>query len=135
MASCVAFSADSAPSSNLACTASTTTIASSTTIPMARINANRVRRLMEYPNKFRKKKVPIMETGTAIAGIRVDLKSCKNKNTTINTSINASKRVASTLSIEAVRNSLVSKFTMYLTPSGKSFSSSAIFSWMVSIIS
>ncbi|MNQ69439.1 hypothetical protein D3C85_840420 [compost metagenome] len=62
-------------SSILACTASTTTIASSTTIPMASTNANSVKRLTEKPNSCMKKKVPIIATGTAIAGIKVDLKS------------------------------------------------------------
>jgi hypothetical protein len=34
-----------------------------------------VNRFNEYPNKFRKKNAPTIETGTAIAGIKVDLKS------------------------------------------------------------
>ena len=37
-------------SSNLACTASTTTIALSTTIPIANTNENRVTKLIESPN-------------------------------------------------------------------------------------
>ena len=57
------------------CAASTTTIASSTTIPMASTSANRVSRLMVNPKSCIKKKVPMMATGTAIAGINVDLKS------------------------------------------------------------
>ena len=61
-----------APFSNLAWTASTTTIASSTTIPIASTNANNVSKLIEYPNKFRKKNVPTIETGTAMAGINVE---------------------------------------------------------------
>jgi hypothetical protein len=42
---------------------------------MASTNANKVNRFNEYPNKFRKKKAPTIDTGTAMAGIRVDLKS------------------------------------------------------------
>ncbi|MCY1540971.1 hypothetical protein D9M68_766420 [compost metagenome] len=68
-------------------------MASSTTIPMANTSAKSVSRFSVYPNKLRKKNVPIIATGTAIAGIRVDLKSCKNKNTTMNTKIKASMSV------------------------------------------
>jgi hypothetical protein len=45
---------------------------------IARIMANNVSMLIEKPN-ICKKKVPMIATGTAIAGIKVDLKSCKNK--------------------------------------------------------
>ena len=75
MAFLVAVFAESTPFSNFACTASTTTMASSTTIPIAKIMAKRVSMFMEYPNNCRKKKVPIIATGTAMAGINVDLKS------------------------------------------------------------
>ena len=75
---------------------------------MASTSANSVSKLIEYPKTLRKKNVPIIETGTAIAGISVDLKSCKNKNTTRNTNINASNNVVSTFSIDALRNKLVS---------------------------
>src|SRR5690606_14426232 len=98
--------AEVAPSSSLACTASTTTMASSTTIPMAKIMAKRVNILMEYPKSCRKKKVPTMATGTAMAGIRVDFKSWRNKKTTRNTRMKASIRVATTWSMEASRKSL-----------------------------
>ncbi|MNL88225.1 hypothetical protein D3C87_2178050 [compost metagenome] len=50
-------------------------MASSTTIPMANTRANKVKRLIENPKRLIKKNVPIIETGTAIAGIKVDLKS------------------------------------------------------------
>ena len=108
MAFRVAFFALFSPSSNLACTASTTTMASSTTIPIARTNANNVNKLIEYPKTFRKKNVPIIDTGTAIAGIKVERKSCKKRNTTKNTSTNASKSVVITFSIDAFKNKLVS---------------------------
>ncbi|MPN58062.1 hypothetical protein SDC9_205760 [bioreactor metagenome] len=75
IAETVAFLASVIPCSILAWTASTTTIASSTTIPIARTKANKVTRFKEYPNKFRKKNEPTIETGTAIAGISVDRKS------------------------------------------------------------
>jgi hypothetical protein len=34
---------------------------------------------MENPNGQEEKEVPTIATGTAMAGIKVDLKSCKNK--------------------------------------------------------
>ena len=72
---------------------STTTMASSTTIPTASTKANKVNKLMVKPKMLKKKKVPIMATGTDIAGIKVDLQSCKKTNTTINTKIKASINV------------------------------------------
>ncbi|MNQ72741.1 hypothetical protein D3C85_874530 [compost metagenome] len=80
-------------------------MASSTTIPMARTRANKVNKLMVKPNKLKKKKVPIIATGTLIAGIRVERKSCKKINTTRNTRINASINVWITFSIDASRKS------------------------------
>ncbi|MNN22035.1 hypothetical protein D3C81_1353780 [compost metagenome] len=84
----------------LAWTASTTTIASSTTIPMASTSANNVSRLIEKPNTCIKKNVPTIETGTAMAGISVERKSCKKINTTINTKIKASNKVLKTCLID-----------------------------------
>src|SRR5690606_3427253 len=136
MAPCVASLADlELPSSILAWTASTTTMASSTTIPIANTKANKVNKLIEYPKTFKKKNVPIIATGTAMAGIKVDLKSCKNINTTINTSINASIKVLTTLSIEAVKNTLVSYGIKTSIPSGKEEDISSSLSLMFSIIS
>ena len=63
------------PSSSFACTASTTTMASSTTIAIASTSAERVSRLTENPNIYIRKNVPINATGIAIIGIRVDRKS------------------------------------------------------------
>ncbi|MNL44265.1 hypothetical protein D3C87_1668280 [compost metagenome] len=71
-------------------------MASSTTIPIASTSAKRVSRLIENPNSCIKKNVPTIETGTAIAGINVDLKSCKKINTTIKTSTKASSKVVIT---------------------------------------
>ncbi|MNL52442.1 hypothetical protein D3C87_1756220 [compost metagenome] len=100
MASAVAILGGRCLCSILAWTASTTTIASSTTIPIANTNANNVRRLMEKPNNCIKKKVPKIATGTAIAGISVDLKSWRKINTTMNTSIKASIKVCCTCSMD-----------------------------------
>ncbi|MNL42748.1 hypothetical protein D3C87_1652250 [compost metagenome] len=81
-----------------------TTMASSTTTPMAITNAKRVMRLSVIPNTDIKANVPINDTGTAIAGIRVDRQSPKKRNTTIPTSTKASSSVGMTFSIDASRN-------------------------------
>src|SRR5690554_7891478 len=86
-------------------------MASSTTIPIARTNVKRVSRLMEYSKRLRKKNVPIIETGTAMAGINVERKSCRKMKTTKKTNRKASIKVVKTLLMEASKNSLVSKFT------------------------
>ncbi|MOA30455.1 hypothetical protein D3C78_1515460 [compost metagenome] len=71
-------------------------MASSTTIPIESTKANMVNTLSEKPNRLRKKKVPISETGMAIAGMIVDLKSCRKIKTIIKTNIKASNRVCFT---------------------------------------
>ena len=67
----IAFSAASlgdSPSSIWRSTASTTTMASSTTNPMARTRPNSDSVLIEKPRNGKKAKVPISETGTASGG-------------------------------------------------------------------
>ena len=60
---------------------SMTTMASSTTSPVASVIPNRVRVLMENPSSLTKAKVPISETGMVTAGMIVLRQSCKeNKN-------------------------------------------------------
>ena len=71
---------------------------------MANTKANKVIRFKVIPKNCIKKKVPIKETGTAIAGIRVERQSPKNKNTTKLTSKNASTKVCNTFSMEASKN-------------------------------
>ncbi len=68
-----------------------------------------------------KKNVPIIATGTAIAGINVDLKSCRNMNTTRNTSTNAISNVSTTCSIESSRNSFALYMLKYTIPFGNDF--------------
>ena len=75
MASIAAVSELLYPWSSLAWTASTTTMASSTTMAIANSKADNVKRLMENPKIQRKKKVPIKATGTAIIGMSVERKS------------------------------------------------------------
>ena len=100
----VAFLAERCSSSILAWTASITTIASSTTTPIAITKAKSVIKLMVIPNNCIKAKVPINDTGTAIAGINVERQSPRNRNTTNPTKIKASTKVWITLSIEASKN-------------------------------
>src|SRR5882672_3547445 len=66
------------PSTMCRSTFSITTIASSTTSPVASVIPNNVNVLMENPNAFTKMKVPISETGIVIAGMNVLRQSCKN---------------------------------------------------------
>ena len=65
------------PSSMWRSTASTTTIASSTTSPIASTNPNNDSVLIENPNAGKKTNVPISETGTARSGISVARQPCK----------------------------------------------------------
>src|SRR5215211_1377385 len=88
----------------LACTASTTTIALSTTIPIASTKANSVIRFNEKPSNCIKKKVPTKETGTAIAGIIVERQSCRKMKTTKDTNKKASTNVLKTSCTEASKN-------------------------------
>ena len=75
MASILAVNVLLYPSSSFAWTASTTTMASSTTIAIANSNADNVNKLIENPNTERKKNVPTKDTGTAINGIVVERQS------------------------------------------------------------
>ena len=55
---------DSCPRSMLCCTASTTTMASSTTMPIASTRPNMLVMLMENPSSGNSANVPMIETGT-----------------------------------------------------------------------
>ena len=92
-------------------TASTTTIASSTTMPIASTMPNRVRVLMVKPSSVNAANAPTSETGTASIGISVARQLCRNRNTTSSTSSSASKKVCTTSSSEAVMNTVLSWIT------------------------
>ena len=83
-------------------TFSSTTIASSTTIPIASTMPNKVRVLIENPNSSIAASVPISETGTASMGMIVARQFCRNTNTTAKTSSIASARVLTTSRIETL---------------------------------
>ena len=75
---------------------STTMIASSTTRPIARTSPHIVRVLIENPKAAIIANVATSETGIAIMGMAVARKPCRNTNTTISTSRNASRSVCQT---------------------------------------
>ena len=72
IASTVALYGDLYPSSNFACTASTTTIESSTTVPMTSTRANSVIMFRENPATARNANVPTSDTMIEIVGMMVE---------------------------------------------------------------
>ena len=64
-------------------TASTTTIASSTTMPIASTRPNSVRLFRLKPSAAMTANVPTMATGTATSGMTADRQFCRNSSTTI----------------------------------------------------
>ena len=67
------------PSSMWCSTASTTTIASSTTRPIASTRPNSDSVLIEKPSSGKTANVPISDTGTAIIGMSVARQFCRNR--------------------------------------------------------
>ena len=74
-------------------TASTTTMASSTTKPMASTMPSKHTVFSEKPSRGKKQKVVTSETGTAMSGMSVARQPCRKRNTTTATSTRASKSV------------------------------------------
>ncbi|MNT25890.1 hypothetical protein D3C72_1614350 [compost metagenome] len=89
-------------------TFSTTTIASSTTMPMASTSPNSVSALMENPKAYMTAKVPMIETGTAISGMIDARHVCRKRMTTSTTRPTASRSVSTTFSMEERTNFVVS---------------------------
>ena len=79
-------------------------MASSTTIPIANTNANKVTKLIDSPKAWIIKNAPTRDTGTAKIGIKVERQSPKKTKTTNATNIKASLSVCTTCSIEASKN-------------------------------
>ncbi len=84
------------PASMFRSTFSTTTIASSTTMPMASTSPNSESVLIEKPNISRMAKVPTIETGTATSGMTDARQVWRNSTTTSTTSRMASNSVFTT---------------------------------------
>ncbi len=96
------------PCSMWCMTASTTTMASSTTMPIASTRPNIDSVLTEKPSIGKKMKVPMIETGTVRSGMIVALRFWRKMNTTIVTRISASTKVCTIDSIEAWTAGVVS---------------------------
>ena len=93
-------------------TFSTTTMASSTTMPIASTSASRETVLAEYPIASITAKVPMIDTGTATRGISVVRQLPRNRNTTRTTRTMASASVRTTSSMVEVTNTVESKNTL-----------------------
>ncbi len=89
-------------------TFSTTTMASSTSRPIASTMPNMVSVLIEKPNAAIRPKVPSSTTGIAMVGISVARKFCRNRYITRKTSTTASISVITTDSIEILTKGVVS---------------------------
>src|ERR1700677_681654 len=83
------------------CTFSMTTMASSTTRPVASVMPNIVNELIEKPKILMNQNVPIRDTGMVIAGIIVARQSSRNRKITTMTMMMASPRVPTTSRIES----------------------------------
>jgi len=92
------------PSAMFRSTFSTTTIASSTTMPTARTRPNSDRLLIEAPAMARMVNVPTSDTGIAITGMIVARQFCRKMKTTPTTSAIAMKIVFPTSSIDWLTN-------------------------------
>ena len=90
-------------------TFSTTTMASSTTMPIDSTSANIDRLFSEKPNADITASVPISDTGMASSGISAVRQRCRNTITTITASSIASSSVLCTASTAAAVNDTGSK--------------------------
>src|SRR5215469_3320337 len=104
---------------------SMTTIASSTTSPVASVIPKRVSELMEKPNILMNANVPISETGIVTAGIMVARQSSRKRKITTMTIKIASSRVVTTSFTESPTTVVVSKAMTYFIPGGNDFDSSS----------
>ena len=107
------------------CAFSITTIASSTTNPVARVIPNKVSELMEKPNTLMNANVPINETGIVTAGMIVARQSSKKRKITMMTIMMASSSVVTTSFTESPTTVVVSKAITYFIPGGNDFDNSA----------
>ena len=100
IALCVA-SAGESPSAMCRSTFSTTTMASSTTIPIASTSPNSDRLLMEKPKAVMAANVPMSDTGTDSSGISDARQFCRNSTTTNTTRRMAMIRVSTTARMDS----------------------------------
>ena len=97
---------------------SITTIASSTTMPVARMMPKSVSVLIEKPSSLMNANAPMSDTGIVIAGMSVLRQVCRKMKMTRTTSTIASASVFSTSRIDSWTTSVVSKATWYFSPGG-----------------
>ena len=90
---CTVASRGDRPASILRSTFSTTTMASSTTMPIASTRPNSDSVLIEKPKPSITAKVPMIDTGTATSGMIEARQVCRKIITTSTTSATASSRV------------------------------------------
>src|SRR3984885_14075893 len=107
------------------CTFSITTMASSTTRPVASVMPNMVNELIEKSKILMKANVPIRDTGMVIAGMMVARQSSKKRKITIMTMMTASPRVPTTSRMESPITVVVSKGTSYFMPGGNDLAKSS----------
>ena len=105
---------------------SITTIASSTTSPVANVSPNIVNVLIENPRTCMIANVPTSDTGIVMTGTSVVRGSCKKTNTTRTTSTIESASVIKTSLRDSVTKSVASKAIFALTPGGKLWAKPAI---------
>ena len=105
----VASRASTSSSSMTRSTFSMTTMASSTTRPVANVRPKSVSVLSEKPKALTKAKVPMSDTGSVVATTRMLRQPCRKMNTTTMTSATASKSVCSTSLMDSCTASVVSK--------------------------
>src|SRR6266700_5437880 len=104
---------------------SMTTIASSTTSPVARVIPQRVSEFIEKSKSLMNPNVPISETGIVTAGIIVARQSSKKRKITMMTMRIASSSVVTTSLTESPTTVVVSKAITYLIPGGNDLESSS----------
>src|SRR5208283_1658023 len=119
MASDEALTGFNSPSCRWRSMFSMTTMASSTTRPVASVMPNRVSVLMEKPSSLTKAKVPMSETGMVTAGMMVERQSSRKTKMTRMTRKIAWPRVETTSRMDSLTASVVSKASSYFMPGGK----------------
>ena len=107
------------PCSMWCMTASTTTIASSTTIPIASTRPSSDSTLIEKPISGKNMNAPISETGTVISGISVARQFCRKTKTTMMTRTIASNSVCTISVMPSSTGSVVSSEIVYSMSRGK----------------
>src|SRR5260370_33383277 len=117
------------PAAMLRSTFSTTTIASSTTMPMARTKPNSDRLLSENPNIAMKKKVPISDTGIATIGMTAARQVCRKRMTTRTTRTIASTMVTVSASMDCWLNSVGCEMMVDSSLAENLFAYSSIMVW------